>query len=98
MQPEGLRHRSQVVVSPGRCRVSFSTDLAKLVSDQLAQFVTLNRHQLAGHGANLDFWLGEVRQCLEVIDGYKKRFERMRAAQAQHVEAHKTTEWRLGET
>ena len=37
--------------------MSFSTDVAKLVADQLSRFVTLNPHQLAGQVANLDFWL-----------------------------------------
>jgi hypothetical protein len=78
--------------------VSFSTDMAKLVTDQLTRFVTLNRHQLAGQVANLDFWLGEVRHCLEVIDGYNKRFERLRTAQIRYVEVHQTTEWPLGDT
>ena len=78
--------------------MSFSTDMAKLATDQLTRFVTLNRHQLAGQVANLDFWLGEVRHCLEVLDGYKKRFDRLKTAQTQYAESHRTTEWPLGDT
>ena len=37
--------------------MSFSTDVAKLVADQLSRFVTLNPHPLAGQVANLDFRL-----------------------------------------
>jgi hypothetical protein len=76
--------------------VSFSTDMAKLVADQLSRFVTLNRHQLAGQVANLDFWLAQVRHALSVIDGYGVRFVRMHAAQELYVSQHGTTEFTLG--
>lgn len=73
--------------------MSYSTDLALLVTDQLTRFVSLNRHQLAGHVANLDFWLAEVHHSLDVLDGYNKRFVRMKAGQDKYVEEHKTTEF-----
>lgn len=73
--------------------MSFSTDMAKLVTDQLTRLVTLNRHQLAGQVANLDFWLDQVRHSLGVIDGYGKRFQRLNTAQSKHVRAHHTTEF-----
>jgi hypothetical protein len=75
--------------------MSFSTELAKLVAGQLSRFVTLNRHQLGGQVANIDFWLAEVRHCLEVIDGYSKRFQQLKAAQLRHVAEHQTTEFSL---
>ncbi len=75
--------------------MAFSSDMAKLVADQLSRFVTLNQHQLAGQAANLDFWLGQVRNGLEVIDGYGKRFQRLRAGQSRHVADHHTTEFSL---
>lgn len=75
----------------------FSTDIAALVSNQLARFVTLNPHQLAGQAANLDFWLGQVRHCLSVIDGYAGRFRQMKAAQAQHVALHQTIEFSMSD-
>src|SRR5262245_16678031 len=74
-------------------QVSFSTDIAELVTDQVKRFVTLNRHQLAGHVANLDFWTAEVRHCLQVLDGYGKRFQLMKAAQEKHVAEHHTIEF-----
>lgn len=76
--------------------MSFSTDLAKLVADQLSRFVTLNRHQLAGQAGNLDFWLAQVRHALAVIDGYGTRYDRLRAGQDQYVAAHGTVEFDLG--
>jgi hypothetical protein len=75
--------------------MSFSTDMAKLVADQLSRFVTLNRHQLAGQVANLDFWLLQVRHCLEVVDGYGKRFQRLKKAQAKYVVKHALIEHAL---
>ena len=76
--------------------MSFSTAMAKLVADQLSRFVTLNRHQLAGQVANLEFWLAQVRHALAVIDGYGARFVRMHGAQEQYVAQHGTTEFVVG--
>src|SRR3954468_2908921 len=76
--------------------MSFSTDLAGLVADQLSRFVTLNRHQLAGQVANLDFWLAQVRHALAVIDGYGVRFRRVQPAQEEYGAAHGTTEFAPG--
>jgi hypothetical protein len=75
--------------------MAYTIDIVKPLFDQLAKFVTLNRHQLAGHIANLDFWLGEVRHGLAVIDGYSERFERLRAAQQRHVSEHGTAVFSL---
>jgi hypothetical protein len=71
--------------------MSFSENLARLVADQLARFVTLNRHQLAGHVGNLDFWIAQARHALGVIDGYQERFRRLKAGQAEYVARHQTT-------
>lgn len=60
----------------------YTTEIVKPLADQLAKFVTLNRHQLAGQVANLDFWLDEVRHGLAVIDGYNNRFERLRSCKS----------------
>jgi hypothetical protein len=73
--------------------MSFSTDLAGLVAGQLTKFATLNRHQLAGQLANLDFWLEQARHALAVIDGYGVRFVKLHAAQEQHVTRHDTREF-----
>jgi hypothetical protein len=75
--------------------VAYSTDLADLLTDQLQRFATLNRHQIAGHVANLEFWLAEVRHCLSVIDDYGPRFERMKDAQSQYVLEHGTINFAL---
>jgi hypothetical protein len=70
--------------------MSYSEHIAKVVSDQLERFVTLNRHQLAGQVANLDFWIAQSRHALGLIDGYQDRFRRMKAGQSEHVAAHGT--------
>lgn len=61
-----------------------------LVTKQLAKFVTLSRHQLAGQLANLEFWTSEVRHALAIIDGYEKRFEGLKRAQTKYVAEHQT--------
>jgi hypothetical protein len=75
--------------------MSFSTEIAKLVTNQLSRFVTLNRHELAGQVANLDFWLGEVRHALEVLDGYGQRFQKLKSGQAKYVSEHNTIQYHL---
>ena len=75
--------------------MAYSSELTDLLTAQLKRFASLNRHQLAGHVANLDFWLGEARHCLDVIDGYWPRFRRLKAAQAAHVAGHGTIEYHL---
>lgn len=69
--------------------------MANLVAHQLSRFVTLNRHQLAGQVANLDFWMAQVRHCQQVIDGYGERFSRLKDAQAKHTKEHHTDEFML---
>jgi hypothetical protein len=39
-------------------------------------------HLRAAHAASAEFWFGEVRHRLVVIDGYHSRFKRLREAQA----------------
>lgn len=70
--------------------MAYSSDISKTLTDQIKKFATLNRHQLVGQLANLDFWAAEVRHCLEVIDGYGHRFEQMKAAQMKFVADHGT--------
>jgi len=90
------KYWSLVVVQVAR--VAYSTEIAALLAGQLARFVTLNRHQLAGQVVNLDFWLAETRHCLAAIDGYQSRFERLKAADARHVVEFGTVAFELDET
>jgi hypothetical protein len=78
--------------------MAYSSDITKTLTLQIRKFVTLNRHQLAGQVANLDFWVAEVRHCLDVIDGYDRRFEQMKTAQTKHVAEHGTMEFRLNDS
>lgn len=39
---------------------------------------------LVGHAAQLDFWVGEVEHCLQVLDGYEERFRAMLACQQRY--------------
>lgn len=73
--------------------MSYSTEIAALLTAQLSKFVTANRHQLAGQLANLDFWLAETSHCLAVVDDYEARFRRLKTAQTEYVRAHDTIEF-----
>ena len=74
--------------------MAYVTELANLLTKNLDRFVTLNAYQLAGHCANLEFWISEVEHCLQAIDGYKTRFETMASAQAEFTKQHHSTDWR----
>ena len=77
--------------------MSYSTDIAKLVAGQLSRFVTLNRHQLAGQVANLDFWLAQVPPTpSRGSTGTTRGSVRLHAAQEHYVGQHGTTEFVLG--
>lgn len=75
--------------------MAYSSDIVKILTGQLTKFATLNRHQLVGQVANLDFWIAEVRHCFSVIDGYQARFERLKATQTKYVSEHQTIEFDL---
>jgi hypothetical protein len=38
----------------------------------------LPARQLAGHAANLGFWVGEIKHAFDVIDGYGERFKELK--------------------
>lgn len=67
--------------------MAYAIDVAKILADTLAKFSTLNPGQLAGHVANLEFWVLEINHGTSLIDGYHKRFEAMKAAQQPKVRA-----------
>jgi hypothetical protein len=75
--------------------MAYSSDISRVLTDQITKFASLNRHQLAGQLANLDFWAAEVQHCLDVIDGYNPRYERMKAAQMKYTSEHGTVEYFL---
>lgn len=75
--------------------MAYSSDIARILTDQISKFATLNRHQLVGQVANLDFWIAEVQHSLDVIDGYNRRFEQMKAAEMKHISERGTVEFCL---
>lgn len=70
--------------------MAYSTDISEILTVQLDRLAKLHPHQLVGHVANLDFWLGEVLHCQAVIDGYRPRFERLRDSQSNYVRERDT--------
>lgn len=68
----------------------YSIARAELVAEQIARFSRQHVHQLAGHSANLAFWLFEAASALRAIDEYHRRFLAMRDAQLSWIEAHNT--------
>ncbi len=69
--------------------MAYTIDRADDLAAQLEKFTTAFGYQVVGQLANLEFWMDEVRHALAVLDGYPRRFARMRDAQAQWVAAHK---------
>jgi hypothetical protein len=44
--------------------------------------------QLAGYGANIDFWVGEMRHAIDVLSGYEARFKKLRDARIEYAAQH----------
>lgn len=66
----------------------YSIARAELVADQVGRFATQHLHQLAGHHANLAFWLSEAAAAVRSIDEYQQRFRQLRDAQLSWVREH----------
>lgn len=64
--------------------MSYVNDICTPLIETLDHSAALPAHQLAGHAANAEFWIGEAKHCLAVIDGYQERFDRLRTGQAEY--------------
>lgn len=86
--------RSPDTLSGGRALETFkpySIARAELIAHQLSRFATQHVHQLAGHHANLPFWLEEAAGAIRLLDQYPARFRALRDAQMRWVRTHGTT-------
>src|SRR5262245_57113770 len=86
----GQRDSSFSVREPS---MAYVTEISSILAETLNKLATLNRHQVAGHVANLSFWTDEVQHCLRVIDDHHHRFEVMKAAQVKHAVDERTFEF-----
>lgn len=66
----------------------YSVEKAILVADLLRKFTTGYAHHVAGHYANINFWMDEVDAALKAIDGHNSRFDKLYSAQANWIEEH----------
>lgn len=66
----------------------YTIEKANLVSKQLRRFTSGYAHHVAGQFANLDFWMGEVKYAIKIIDEYHQRFDKMRDEQGQWTSSH----------
>ena len=64
----------------------YSIARAELIADQIGRFATQHLHQLAGHHANLVFWMSEAESAVRSINEYQQRFKRLQGAQLTWVE------------
>lgn len=69
---------------------AYSIARAELIADQIGRFATQHLHQLAGHHANLGFWVAEAASAVRSIDEYQIRYKRLQQAQLAWVEEHRT--------
>ena len=77
--------------------MTYTITVADAVSKTIGKFETLNNYQLAGHVANLDFWVRQVRNALDALDGYSKRHKQMQLAQKEYIGRHDTREFSASE-
>ncbi len=68
----------------------YMIERANAVAEQLERFSTGYAHHVVGQYANLEFWIGEARSALDVLEGYGQRFDRLASAQKVWVDAHQT--------
>ncbi len=68
----------------------YTIEKAMLVRKQLQRFTTGYTYQVAGHFANVEFWLNEVKESLKTIDEHSERFNRIKDTQLQWVKDHGT--------
>ncbi len=64
--------------------MSYMEQVCRALIDTLERTSRLDHEDLAGHAANIAFWVSQAANCLEVIDGYRQRFDRLRAAGPVH--------------
>src|SRR3954454_14623527 len=65
--------------------MSYIDDISEALVRVLTQASDGSPEKFAGYAANRNFWIAEAKHCLDVINGYGDRFERMkRASQASH--------------
>jgi hypothetical protein len=70
--------------------MNYAIEQAALLAQQLEGLATREAHQLAGHVANLDFWVDEACHVLATIDDYPDRFRRLRDGQQAWIRSHET--------
>jgi hypothetical protein len=68
-----------------------------LVVLHLSKLTKLGPHQLAGHVANLEFWVAQARSALLAIDSEQERHQRGKSAQLQHAMQNRITDSIPGE-
>ena len=66
--------------------MSYVEDITETLIGTLNHTGGLRVQQLAGHAANLEFWVGEVKHALDVIDGYGERFKNLREGERNAAE------------
>ncbi|QDT47646.1 hypothetical protein Pan258_16820 [Symmachiella dynata] len=57
--------------------MSYVDDVSLSLAHVLDQAAFHKDARLAGYAANLDFWVEEIRHCLDVLAGYQQRFNRL---------------------
>ena len=58
--------------------MSYVEDITEALIGTLTYTGGLPAQKLSGHAANLEFWVGEVKHALDVIDGYGERFKKLK--------------------
>lgn len=66
----------------------YSAEKENLISEQLKKFTSGYTHHVVGHFANIDFWINEAKEALNVINDHKHRFDSMYNAQKKWIEEH----------
>ncbi len=68
--------------------MTYVEEITTSLINVLEHTARLQTYQFAGHVANVDFWIDEVRHAVKALDGYADRFEKLKWTQAEYEREH----------
>lgn len=68
--------------------MTYTNAISSALLETLDRTVTLKAPDFAGHAANAEFWAVEAAHCIQVLEGYRERFDRMAAARERYYAEH----------
>lgn len=68
--------------------MTYTDAISSALLDTLDRLITLKKADFAGHAANAEFWAREAAHCVQVLNGYQDRFDKMSFARDLYSSQH----------